>query len=375
MPLASGTVLAPVLAQPRLTEVPQAQRLDYVDLMRAIAICMVLGIHVASAYVYSGELFASRPWLSANWFMGFLRPAVPIFLMLSGALLLQPSKAAEPIKTFYQKRVTRVLWPFLIWSAVFIGWRIFFLKETITLGDALNAFFQGNVYVHLWFMYVLLALYVVTPLLRQYIKGATQQNLSYALAVWFVASSLMPLLKSNWGFEFNLVYHLPVTGYIGFYLGGYYLNQISLPKQIYRLLPAIYCILALLTGATTMQLSQASGKLVDSFYGYTMPNTVVMAICLFLWLKELPYTNWAKQHQWGKFAINLVSKNSFGIYLIHLIFIDLFQSTYLGFQLNRLPITPWVTIPVFSLILLLLSILLLEAIARLPGGKVIASQG
>ena len=353
----------------------QAGRFDYIDLMRAIAIAMVVAIHVASTYFYNSEMAAAATsnWKASTWVMGFLRPAVPLFLMISGTLLLQPSKSSESISHFFRKRVTRVLAPFIIWSAAFIGWRILFLNETISLGEAINAFFRDSVYVHFWFMYVLLALYVVTPLMRQFTKNTSQTHLAYALGIWIFAKSLMPLVESWSGFELKLVYHLPLTGYIGFFLGGYYLSRVNVPRQVHRALPGIYVALALLTGALALHLNGMESGINDSIYNNLKPNTILMAACLFLWLKDIPYCSWAGRNVVLDGCIKLVSRFSFGIYLMHLMLVDLFQSTYfMGLQINALPLSAFLTIPLFSMIVLALSILILAPLSRLPGGHLIS---
>ena len=350
-------------------------RLEYVELMRAIAILMVVAIHVAATYFYNSEVAAeaTKNWTASAWVMGFLRSAVPLFFMISGALLLQPSKASETIRHFFRKRITRVFTPFAIWSAAFIGWRIVFLNETLSLSDAVAAFFQGKVYVHFWFMYVLLALYFVTPCFRQFTRNASQTQLAYALVIWFLVESLLPLMQSWWGFEFNFVYHIPLSKHIGFFLGGYYLSRVNVSKQVHRLLPSLYIAVALFTGALTIYLNGSGSEINDAAYDNLQPNTICMAVCLFLWLKDLSYLRWASHHFFLNSCVKLLSRFSFGIYLMHLMLVDLFQSTLvLGLQINALPLSPFLTIPLFSVIIVVLSVIFLALISRLPGGKLIS---
>ena len=365
------------LALPEADSQPliQAGRFDYIDLMRAIAITMVVAIHVASTYFYNSEMAAAATsnWKASAWVMSFLRPAVPLFLMISGTLLLQPSKASESISHFFRKRISRILAPFVIWSAAFICWRIFFLNEALTLGDAISAFFKDTVYVHFWFMYVLLALYMMTPVLRKFTKHASQTHWASVFGIWFIVKSLMPLIKSWWGFELQLLNHIPVTGYIGFFLGGYYLSRIKVSKPVHRILPSIYVAGAIITGAITLHLNGTGDVLNDVMYSNFKPNTILMATCLYLWLKHLDYRHWASQHVFCDRWIKLLSRFSFGIYLMHLMLVDLFQSThFMGLQINALPLSAFLTIPLFSVIVLALSILILALLSRLPGGRLIS---
>ncbi len=353
----------------------QAGRFEYIDLMRATAITMVVAIHIASTYFYNAEMATAvtSNWKASVWVMGFLRPAVPLFLMISGTLLLQPSKASEPIRRFFRKRIGRVLAPFVAWSAAFIGWRIFFFKETLTLGNAITAFFQDTVYVHFWFMYVLLALYAVTPVLRRFTKNTAQTKLACALGLWFGLESLMPLLHSWWGFGFKLTAPFLLTDYIGFFLGGYYLSRIKVSKKVRRILPSIYVAVAIFTGALTLHLNGLGDSLNDSMYSNLKPTTILMAICLYLWLKDVSYRAWTSRNAILERWIHLVSRFSFGIYLMHLMLVDLFQSTYfMGLQINALPLSAFLTIPLFTVIVLVLSILILAPLSRLPGGRFVS---
>ena len=340
-----------------------------------MAIAMVVAIHVASTYFYNGEMAAAATanWRASTWVMGFLRPAVPLFLMISGTLMLQPGKASEPLSNFFKKRIARVAAPFLIWSAAFVGWRIWFFEEALTAHDVLRAFFQGTVYVHLWFMYVLLALYVATPVLRQLTRNMSQARLAYVLSIWLVAKSLIPLLQRWWGFEISWVHHLPLTNYLGFFLGGYYLSKVQLPKSLRPWLLLLYGVLAIATGSLTLYLNSGTDQLNDILYDNLGPNTILMATCLFLWLKDFSYRAWAKRHQVLARWVKLLSRFSFGIYLMHLMLIDLFQSTYfMGLQINALPMSPFLTIPLFSAIVLVASMLILALLARVPGGRAIS---
>jgi surface polysaccharide O-acyltransferase-like enzyme len=350
----------------------------YADVMRTMAIFMVVWIHTASPYVYGQSLTpeTAQSWSMGNVLMALMRPAVPLFLMLSGLLLLQPQKASEPLATFFQKRLARVLLPFGFWSVAFLGWRIWFRGEVISIPQAVQELLKGTVYPHLWFMYLILGLYLATPILRQYVKQATLANFLYGLTLWAIASIVMPLLKLLWGFEFQLVGFLPFTGYLGFYMAGYYLNQVSVAPWLRRCLPLVYIGGALFTAGITEALTrQAHGKIDDTFYNGLTLNIGIMAVCLFLWIKELSC------HQSQGFAtvkpikqlMQILGTTSFSVYLIHPALIEVCQSGRLGFQLTALPLSPLIVIPVFTLLIWIAAIGLVQLIRWLPGGRLIVT--
>jgi surface polysaccharide O-acyltransferase-like enzyme len=363
-------------AELRSAAIPPTAYIAYADIMRAVAILMVVWTHTASAYVYGLPLSPATAanWSAANLLMAFVRPAVPLFLMLSGALLLQPEKASEPLSQFFSKRFAKVLIPFLFWSVAFLGWRIWFRGEVISAQQAIQELLKGTVYPHLWFVYVILALYLATPVLRQYTHQARPANLAYGLWLWFCASVIMPMVRLVPGWDFQLTIFLPFTGYLGFYMAGYYLHQVQVPAALRRCLPAVYGLGALVTAGLTESLTrQAGGKIDDAFYGNLTPNIVIMAFCLFLWIKDLPCERWIAASRSFKNLIKLCGATSFSVYLIHPVLYEILSSGRLGFQLNTLPVSALLTIPVFTLLIWGISTALVRMIRLLPGGAVITT--
>jgi hypothetical protein len=89
--------------------------------------------------------------------------------------------------------------------------------------------------------------------------------------------------------------------------------------------------------------------------------------------KELPYQQWMARI-WGfRAAIQAVSATSFSVYLSHIILCELCQTGHLGFIMIRLPMSPWITVPGLSLIILAVTVAIIQIIRLIPGGKFIAT--
>ena len=91
----------------------------WLDVVRFVAMFTVVCCHSADPFnFYPGEPPANidqiKFWGAA--YGSFLRPCVPLFVMITGALLL-PLK--DDTSVFYKKRISRVFWPFLIWSVLY----------------------------------------------------------------------------------------------------------------------------------------------------------------------------------------------------------------------------------------------------------------
>src|SRR3972149_12259082 len=97
----------------------------YIALLRVLAVFLIVLIHVSAPYVTSYGKISFDHWLSGNFFDSFSRLGIPIFLMISGFLLLT-NYQEDKIKIFIKKRFLKVFVPFLIWSVFYLFWRYFF---------------------------------------------------------------------------------------------------------------------------------------------------------------------------------------------------------------------------------------------------------
>jgi len=82
--------------------------------------------------------------------------------------------------------------PFLFWGGAYFAWRVFVNGEVLTSGSILQGVLAGP-YFHFWFLYLLLGLYLFTPLLRVIVAYADWKLIKYFLLVWFVGTALVPL--------------------------------------------------------------------------------------------------------------------------------------------------------------------------------------
>ncbi len=157
---------------------------DYIvwaDALRVLATVAVVVMHVSAIALKQSDAF---DWWIGNMFVSLSQWGVPIFIMISGALLLDPSKD-EKVSIYLTKRFKRILIPLLFWTCVYFA----FLQlrgQDITLRFALKSFFTGGPYYHLYFLYLILGLYLITPALKIYIHNASPANVQYCLAICFL---------------------------------------------------------------------------------------------------------------------------------------------------------------------------------------------
>ena len=166
----------------------------HADLIRAVGMFLVILLHSAvepHPIVTVPDQAEVIRWWTVTIYDTLSQPGVPLFVLVSGALLLQPYKK-EPVKVFLKKRINRIALPFLFWSAIYFVYRS-------VLGEALNVTsiihgLQTGAFYHFWFIYMIFGIYLITPFLRLIIAQASRNLLKYGLILWFFATGIIPVL-------------------------------------------------------------------------------------------------------------------------------------------------------------------------------------
>lgn len=337
------------------------ERIDYIDFLRVIALLMVVIIHV-SAFFFFGATVGSKTWMIAHFFDTLSRPAVPIFIMVSGLTQLLSDKALS-LKSYLGQRSIRVIVPLFFWSIIYIVWSSIKNHEAINFNNFLLNFLSGNVYYHLYFLYIIFGLYLLTPLLKNFIAQAKKKDFLYAIGLWILAISVFPLMEKFWGIR---IYYLliPITGYIGYYLAGYFISTIPHVKKMF--LFAIWIIANLVTFFGTWTISKKTGDLDQFFYGYTSLTVIAAAFTLFIYIKQVDFSSFYARFPYFKKFISLAASTSFSIYLIHLIILEMLYAGTLGITINSNTFNPYIGIPVIAVIVLFSSGLIVLALRHIP---------
>lgn len=333
----------------------EANRLQYISYLRVLATFCVVVIHASTGYlnIFSANGF---DWNYANVLHSFTRFSVPLFVMISGALLLPRQ---ESFSVFYKKRMTRIVWPFLFWSLIYLVY--YFYRYTnfevlplTRVGEIAADKLLHGTSVHLWYLYMILGVYLALPFVQRLVFTLSESELRWFLVLWFVALFVMNKRLVSYMPSLDLSFFF---GYIGYLVLGYWLA--------YRA-PAVkvsVCVLAILVlgGLTcwgTWLLSVQVQKYDSLLYGYLFPNNALLAASFFLLFKQL-----VKKPELPAW-LSFLDSYSFGIYLCHIIILNYIH------PLVNLP-TLW-KIPAVSLVTVLLSALLILLIRKVPGGKYIS---
>jgi len=343
----------------------QRTQLTYVKVIRAFAMITIVTLHVAFPLIYLYNTIGYADWWVGNNFYIWGKMGSPLFTMVSGLLLLHPGKD-QPIPVFFRKRFVKVLFPFIAWAILYLVWRIVFKAEEMTGKQIITALVDGPVYYHLWFIQMILGLYLATPILRVYIKAADRTNLRYFLIIWFVAASLLPMTKRFLDIEVGIDI-VVATEYVGFFVLGYYLRDITLKKE--HVLPVLLGVAGLitLTQLLTHGMTVGNEGRFDNFFVLNDSfNLIISAIGIFLFLKSLDYDLIFVRLPPIRMIVNGISQCSLGIYFIHVMIIELLERGILGFELRALSFAPIISIPVTATITMILSYLAVKLLKKIP---------
>lgn len=315
-------------------------RFVYLDVLRALAILMVVAVHVVSNLMYKYNTLPASWWWIANVVDSLSRACVPLFVMVSGALLLDPSRH-ESLSEFFSKRLRKVLLPFLAWTVIYVLWRLFYHDEPLGVREILVGFAEGTLYGHLWFVYMLLGLYLAAPLLRALVRGADERTLRYLIGLWFIVVSIVPILNLVLDVTIGLNF-VVVTGYTGYFVLGYFLHRFNAVNPTRWFWFAAAALGALVTMFGTYWITLRNGGQYDGmFYDYLSPNVIVMAVFLFALAKRLSAERFGTSKSLPARGVAALSATSYSTYLMHVIVLEAFKQN----RLSATSIHPLVGIP------------------------------
>ena len=338
-------------------------RVLYADAIRVFSIIAVIAIHVSSPVVSSIGLIKSFSWWTGNIINSFCRPSIPLFVMISGLLLLDANRN-ETIASFFSMRIRKVVVPFIVWGIIYLFWIAFVNERHISPCMIIRELIQGPIYNHFWFIYMILGLYLATPILKSFINNTSEAIKKYFIVLWFFVSSVLPLFYNFINLEIG-IYFVVTTGFTGYYVLGSYLKKTTYTYKKFIISLIAFTASWIITCIGTLIISDGS-HFNDTFYNYLSPNIFLMSMCMFLLFKFVPYQTLYNKFPNIKNMIRRLSDASFAIYLIHIIILETFHYGSIGFSLSGMTIHPLFGIPITTLSVYIISLLIIIIIKRLP---------
>ncbi len=308
------------------TKIGSRERVMYLDLLKAVSIIGVIFIHVSAVNWYTDKLYTPE-WIIHTIYNGLVQFSVPVFVMVSGALFLARD---IPVKTIYKKYMPRLIIAYLFWSTVYALIKFCPVRNVNTF---ICEIIKGH--YHLWFVPMIAVQYMLVPIYKRIVKN--RRLAEYFIIISLALFSVIPTIigqiaicSKDYGEALQALYskaNLDVLfGYSLFFILGYILNTAELSRKAERIIYIIGAIGFISTPLLIILNSRATGAASTFYGGNFRPNVIACAVSIFVFTKN--HSGYLKSGTAFARVITKLSKYSFGVYLVHLVFLELLRYTY-----------------------------------------------
>lgn len=346
-------------------ESAKSPRILYLDYLRILGTLAVILAHVAGQNLSAVEV-SSYPWMVFRMADFAVLWSVPTFVMISGALFLDPEKQLD-LKKLYRGNLFKICTAFVFWAAVYALEKLLMGKG---IREAVSMFLRGR--YHMWYLFLIAGLYIATPLLRKITESKTLTE--YFLLVFFIIQILLPgsvsvlsyinlphtaslleILSSHLG---NMAFGFAGI-YTFYYILGFYLAKYEISPRWCRLSYAAG-ILSFLSAVLFLFLHAHYTGSGSRPFDYTL-FTLAMSVAFFLFAKYVLGRIMLKEKT--VCLIRRISRYTFGVYLVHALVLSQLRDT---FHLNTLSFDPIVSVLVIEVSVVLISFFLSMVFHHIP---------
>ena len=332
-------------------------RKTYISYIRAVACIGIVFLHTFTMCTVafpdmikedSGTVFFLVPYLMM-W-------AVPCFVMVTGALLLERSKDITYGKVF-KKYIPRVLRALILCVIIFRFLDIWMNKEsfsTAVFGDILKKLYTGKSWAHLWYLYLIIGLYLLMPAFKKITDNLETKELMILCVIYMIFVSVVPLLNDatevTTGFYITTNSIFPAYLMIGHMIDS---ERVTVRRSVSVILTVIGFIgIAALEYYKAFTESEFVKNTLDKYLGsYAFIPVIILSIGVFSLFKNSASSEGKEKsgnNIIGRWLLS-VDKCSFGVYLIHLVFLRyVFKCTeFKPYERNGVLMTTGLAVAVF----------------------------
>lgn len=340
-----------------------AQRHCFLDLLRVAATCAVILLHTVTGIKDTADMSAYPAQLTVFLIvMDFCTWCVPVFIMISGYLFLNPEKNFSYGRIIL-KYCRRIVLALILFGVPYACIELVLNERSFRIGMIGEAFImvcRGRSWSHMWYLYLALFLYLITPPLKRILDKLPTWSVYVSLSLLYLFGSILPFVK-KW-LELDALWALPDEAiYLFYYLCGYlFVSRRSLSEgQPGRRHPgtklAAAAVVLLLACMTAIRLTVPDSVQLP----YNYPFTVVLSLLLFF-LASRTEAIWQRPGN----TLKKLGAMSFTIYLIHPVFINI---AYKFLHLSLLDYPVGLSIPLFFAAVLALSVPTAWVLRKIPG--------
>ena len=340
----------------------EKKRETELDLLRIIALLAVISVH-ATGVNTDNILMSDFSKQVLTWLDAIVTWQIPVYVMISGRFFLDPERNMDAKKI--GKAIRRIVIAFLVWNPLY---QIFYVLSgaysELNWKGILMEILQGP--YHFWYLFMIGGLYMIVPFLRLITENRKLMEYYLLLFVLFeglsgygtqlpgFGSAVSGILNST-GFHFAM-------GFAGYYVLGYFIYKYKdeVPEKIEFLIYGLAILALLIVSGMTVSRAITEGVNNEWYTGYRKPNTMLIAAAIFLFFEKR-----VGKHAFSQAAekwIERFSANSFGVYLIHALVLDMIGLT----GISSVYPTPFLMQPLLILVVFVVCNIIVEGIRCIP---------
>ena len=354
------------------------EHIAWVDLLRIVACFLVVVAHACDPFVAQIGVKDSE-FMSGAYIGSLVRPCVPLFVMISGLLLLPTNMN---MKDFYTRRAKRLFVPFIFWSLALPVLNYLYFSTGVqssnpyidpanyTVSSTINKMYTfifnfNQDTTPMWYVYMLIGIYLFLPIMSAWLVQASKKDVQCYLGIWMVSLCLpyIALVAPYLGYKgdgllgictwnsFGMLYYF--SGFLGYVVLAYYLKKYplswSVPKRLAIGIP-MYIIGYLFAAFGFIYASKnfpGEWSIIEIpwyFYGI---NVFLMTFPVYILMQKIEVKQSA--------LLTKIASLTFGIFLCHFVFVQIGYD----FVYTFIPASPFLQIIIISIIGFLLSTLVI----------------
>ena len=333
------------------------EKIQYIERLRSLAIVLVILIHVVALPIqtWKGDIGYEFSLYTLSYTIGCL--GVPIFLMISGNLLLNPCRKIK-IEKVYKKMIPKILFPLLGLGTVFACMEIYFETRSISFGMLFEAFVRvinGKSWNHLWYLYMIIGIYMFTPILKFLSEELSEKMYIYFTIILLCLGYVVPSLNAIFRTSISVNAPLPLCHMASFWL-GFVVDKYKENKKInvcMDFIGIISLIVIIFWGIFSQRYGQEAYLIIANY-----DNIFVIGAATYIYRfvqKNFNYNN--------SKLITSVAECSFGIYLLHPVVMNIL---YKVIKISPVQLNPWYSILLFVLALLVPTWAIVWILKKIP---------
>lgn len=335
------------------------EKIPYLSFLRAAATVSVVFIHIAGTDVPNH--MERSGWIALIIYSCVTRFAVPVFFMVSGALMLNSDRKLD-IGRLYKKNIAKMLVILAVWGMFF---HLYLIDFQISFQELYRIFVdmvRGNVFYHFWFLFAIIGIYMMLPIVKVFTEHASRRQIEYFLLLFFVFVIFRRVLENYnhfWGNNIGVHldrYGIDMGGFLGYAVLGHYLHEYEIPKKIRC---GIYaCGIVSAIGCTVLSIveSRQVGTVLIQYMDTLTLFTFCQGTAFFLFIKSV-------YKRENSLVVRELADASLGIYILH---VPLIYEFRMKRHISCYTITPALFVPLAAVCVLLVSYLLTKIIKRIP---------